>query len=206
VRSAGIDGVLKIVRSAADNDLMERERLCLKRLHADTRSDTFKRYLPTLPQCFEADGRRVNVTGLAADCYSLEQLRGWFPGGVPFRHIVWMMNRLLDLIGYAHSNQVIYGGALPHHLLYRPADHGLVAVDWTAAVKFPDDAGRIPYRVGRWKPHYPPEVGRKDCFCATDIFMAAKAMAWAADAIPKRFRGFFEWCAAEAPSHRPEKA
>ena len=206
----GTEAVAKIVRTASDNALLAQERAALKTLHADNKTDAFKRYLPLVHDAFEASGRAVNVLSLAQGCLPLTHIRQAFPGGLPFRHVVWMMNRLLEILGYAHSHGLIHGAVLPHHLLYRPDDHGLVLVDWVCSVDFPSK-WHIPLVSKKWRAHYPPEVFKKDAYCATDIYMAAAAMWYAAsraagkgDTIPKRFRGLFEWCTAESPAARPE--
>lgn len=200
--------ILKIVRSANDNLLMAQEAISLKALHSNAAIEKLHRYFPKILDKFEASGRSTNVLSEAVDCLPLSHIRTHFPDGIPFVHVVWMANRLLSGIAAAHATGVIYGAALPNHLLYRLNDHGLVMVDWTCSVQFPSD-GHIPLISKRWSTHYPVEVKRKNIYCATDIFMAAKSMLFAAGGIrnvPRRFRAWFDWTLAESPASRPGSA
>lgn len=206
VSKAGVPGVLKIAHTSIDNPLLEWEAETLRKLYKDGRTDHFQKYIPNVLDSFEASDRHANVLTLAEGYLPLPLIMGALgSAGVPFCHVVWMMNRLLSALGWIHRNGVIHGAVLPHHLLYNPEEHGLVLADWTCSVPCPS-RGHIPLLVSRWKNHYPVEVMKKDAFFATDIYMAAKAMEYAAVKIPKRFKGLFEWCLAESPSARPQDA
>lgn len=196
--------VFKIARSPEDNDLIAIEHASLKALHADKRAGNFKKYLPALLATLEASGRRANIMSLAEASYSLSDIIGFYPHGLEFRHIVWMMDRALSVIGFAHLNGIVHGAVLPSHLLYGPDSHGLALVDWCYSVK---ESGRIPALVKRYASLYPPEVKRKDKSSpATDIYMLAGTLKSASAEIPKRFRPFFEHCLAGSPKSRPQDA
>jgi serine/threonine protein kinase len=193
----------KIARSPQDNDLIAAEHSSLKVLHADKRSDNFKRYLPQLLGTLEASGRRANILSFAEASYSLADIVTFYPKGLDFRHIVWMMSRGLSALGFAHSNKVIHGAILPEHLMYAPESHGLTLVDWCYSVH---ESGHIPAVVKKRANLYPAEVERKSQPSpATDIFMLAGTLK-AAAGIPKRFRPLFEHCLAGSPRSRPQDA
>lgn len=197
------NALLKIARSPTDNKLLATEAKSLKHLADDA---NFGRYIPKLLDSFEASGRRANITTFDDSVMPLSTIRSRLPNGVPFRHVVWMMNRLWSALGYAHTKNVIHGAVLPNHLLYRLNDHGLQLIDWTASVRFPDDHGHIPYASRAYRTFYPPEVFKKDAYPTTDIYMAARCAIYAADSIPARFRRLLEWCTAESPFARPDNA
>jgi hypothetical protein len=203
-------GVVKIARAASDNDLMEAEAKALREIEkwwrTKFKSDKPMLYIPELLDTFQASGRRANVLRKYSEHVSLAAIRKMIPGGVPFRHIVWMMNRLLSAIGHTERAEFIHGGITPDHLLYHPEEHGLVLVGWCSVAKV---AAKEPVKIvaDAWKNLYPEEVRRKFVAGAgTNIYMAAKCMRWAAESIPARFRALLDWCTAESPSARPRDA
>jgi len=200
-----ISGLLKIARRPEDNDLLVKEEEHLGLLRADSRCGSFARFLPVVLDVFEASNRRALVFAFAPDLLSLNAIKAQLPRAVPFHHIIWMVNRALEILGYAHQIGIIHGGILPHHLLYRLADHGLVLIDWSCSVRFPGDQ-HIPLLVKRWIEHYPKEVKNRDAYIATDLYMTMRSAQWAADRIPSRFRALFDWCLAESPAARPHDA
>ena len=199
-------GVVKIARAASDNDLMEAEAQALKTMWKGPKPASGTRYLPTLLDTFQASGRRANVLRKYSEHVSLAAIRKMIPGGVPFRHVVWMMNRLLSAIGHTERAEFIHGGITPDHLLYHPEEHGLVLVGWCSVANLKTKE-RIKIVADGWKDLYPGEVPRKFVAGAgTNIYMAAKCMKWAAESIPTRFRALLDWCTAESPSARPRDA
>jgi serine/threonine protein kinase len=198
------EAVLKIARATNNNDLMEAEGVALKALHADKRSDEFKRYIPRLLETFKASGRRTNVLTLASSYYSLADIKALYPNGLDFRHCIWMLNRLLSALGFAHANGICHGAILPEHLLYHPETHALLLIDWCYSVKIGQP---IIARVKAHAAEYPPEVARKTAAMAsTDLYMAARAIYGASAKVPKRFKAFLEHCQAESPHARPDNA
>lgn len=200
----GVEAALKIARRETDGDLMEREATALRVLHERAVSP-YEKYIPLLVETFATTYGPANAVTLAQG-FTLQSIASHFKGGVPFRHIVWMGNRLWSALGYAHHLGVIHGACLPQHLMYRPNDHGLTLLDWTASVQFPDPAGKIPYRIEQHADSYPPEVAAGDCSPATDIYMAASTLLAHSEPPPSRFLPIFEWCRAASPSARPSDA
>lgn len=195
----------KIARDPDDNDLMGFELVALKDLWKG--KSQFTKYLPKAVDSFTASGRATNVITLADECFSLSEIHTIFPDGLDFRHGVWMMNRLLSVLGFIHNSGYIHGAITPDHLMYRPKDHGLILIDWTCSIK--SGSGRhIPLLVDRWKALYPPEVARKKAATpGADIYMAAECINHAVNGNrPKRFKPLFDHCWAGSPSSRPHDA
>jgi hypothetical protein len=198
------DGILKIARAAADNDLMDAESRALQALW-NAEPVNFHKYLPKLLDTFHASSRCVNVLDRHPGYLSLREIHQVLPAGVPFRHCVWMMNRLLSLLGFLQSHSYVHGGITPDHLLYHPESHGLILVGWCSAVPV---GPPVSIAAKAWVDAkiYPEEVIRKrQGHPSVDIFMAAKSLLWAADwiAIPARFRPAFDWAMAASPGARP---
>lgn len=206
--------VLKIARSPADTDLMEQEVAALKKLHADTRSEKFKHYVPAVQDTFKASGRRAVVMQFA----EAELRKGGFEplitlenitattGKLPMRHVVWMSNRLLSALGFVHNNGVVHGAIIPSHLMYGPLSHTLLVVDWCYSV----DAAKlkhIPAIVEKYKSWYPREVLRKNKPSpSTDLYMWAMMVRNTAESIPPRMKGLLDWCLTDSMKTRPENA
>lgn len=201
---SGEEAVLKVARAPRDNGLLSQETATLKALHANL-TDGFKRYVPRALGAFNIGGRRGNVVSRAEGCFTMEHIVRQFPAGLDFRHVTWMGNRLLEILGAVHRQGIVHGAVLPHHLMYRPEDHGLVLVDWTCSVT--KDGGKIPLVVKRWAAHYPPEVRAGRPTPSTDLYMAAEALRFAAGGrVPRPFRAVLEWMTAESTRARPGDA
>jgi serine/threonine protein kinase len=202
----GSDLIFKIARSERDNDLLEAEAAMLKKIReADKSGENFKHYIPKLVDSFKASGRRVNITDYAEGHISLKEILAAYPDGLDFRHVVWMMNRLLAALGYIHKLGIVHGAVLPEHLLYNPVTHGLILADWCYSVDLGKPIKAIP--AGK-KPYYPPEVkAKKPAIAGTDIYLAAETLLRAAEKVPRRFKNLLsEWCVAESPKARPQDA
>jgi len=197
--------IIKVVRDNANNDLMETEYRAVDKLQKDKRSDNFKKYIPTLlDKSFKVDGRHTNVFSYVAGTMSLSEIVGFFPNGVDFRDIVWMGNRALSAIGYAHRNDIVHGAVTPDHLVYNVEKHSHLLVDWC----YSSNGDPIKAIVSKHKAIYPPEVLRKQRPTpAVDIYMLMQCLNAAARSnVPKRFKSLIEWCLAASPNARPSDA
>jgi hypothetical protein len=208
--SLGKKGVLKVVRSEDDNDLMDAEYRALSKMYSNCHSTLrdYWKYVPVPLENFEASDRKVNVLSWAEGFLPLSEIVGMLPTKLDFRHVVWMMNRSLSALGFIHRNGYIHGGITPAHLLFHPEKHGLVIVGWCSAVELHTDA-HIPVVATDWESMYPPEVARKrNAHPATDIYMVAKSLLHAVDPIriPTKFRPLLDYCLTSSPASRPVDA
>lgn len=212
--ASGEHAILKIVRNAADNDLLNREIVSLKKLHDDKRNDNFKRYIPKIIQQFKASERQAIVINNAQSDLLKGGVEQLVPlskivsllGKVPFRHVVWMSNRLLNVLGFSHHNGIIHGAILPPHLMYGPIAHTMMLVDWCYSVTS-DNITHIPALVKDYRAWYPREVIRKEKpGPGTDIYMWAMMVTQVSDNIPKRFKPLLDWCLSDSMKTRPEYA
>uniref|UniRef100_UPI002025757F lipopolysaccharide kinase InaA family protein n=1 Tax=Frankia sp. CiP1_Cm_nod2 TaxID=2897161 RepID=UPI002025757F len=221
---AAAGALLKIPRSAADNDLMGREAAALRQL-AGRGEKRFAAYVPRLVEAFRhragAGGelRQVNVIEHVHGFRSLAELRAVCPDGLDARDVAWMWRRLLVALGYAHRAGVVHGAVVPDHVLVHPDDHGLVLVDWCYSVVIAPDgpgaaggpggaAGHVPAMVDRFAGMYPPEVAaRQPPGAATDIHLATKCMTYLLrDDAPRPLLRFARGCTLPAMSRRPRDA
>ncbi|WP_241255875.1 lipopolysaccharide kinase InaA family protein [Candidatus Protofrankia californiensis] len=215
--------LLKIPRSVADNDLMEREVTALRRL-AREGEDRFAAYVPRLVETFRhRDGvggglRRANVIERVHGFRSLAEVRAVCPDGLDARDVAWMWRRLLAALGYAHRAGIVHGAVVPDHVLIHPHDHGLVLVDWCYSVVTGTDgsggaaghvpAMHVPAMVDRFVDMYPPEVAaRRPPDAATDIYLATMCMTYLLrDDAPRPILRFARGCTLPGQSRRPHDA
>ncbi|REK88217.1 molecular chaperone DnaJ [Streptomyces inhibens] len=204
------DALLKIPRTAGDNDLLEREAQALNRLarHGERRH---RGYAPRLLESFRHRApdtgieRRVNALVPLAGFHSLAEVHAAYPDGLDPRDAAWMWRRLLVALGWAHRAGRVHGAVLPEHVLIHPELHGLVLVDWCYSTPLGD---RVPALVERHRDAYPPEVtGRCPATEATDIHLASRTMAAVmGERTPQPMRAFLRGCTLRAQARRPHDA
>ncbi|HEY0696284.1 MAG TPA: serine/threonine protein kinase [Micromonospora sp.] len=207
----GDDQLLKLPRDPANNDLMLREQVALRRIERD--GDP--RYLPYVPRLVEAfrhrdrttgAEHRVSVLATVPGLHSLAEVMRRRPGGLDPRDAAWMWRRLLVALGLAHRAGVVHGAVLPDHVLIEPAAHGVVLVDWCYSVVDPGDT--VPALVPAFADWYPPEVRqRRPPGPGTDIAMATQCMTALVGAdLPRALRTFADGCAQPRLDARPDDA
>jgi hypothetical protein len=208
--------VLKATRTPVGAALLENERDVLAGLLDAAGGTTYRKYLPELVESFAAPAEhrdRVNTFNFEPGFCTLEELHGRHTA-LDGRHLGWIFNRLLTVLGFCHRRGVVHGAVLPCHVLVHAAGHGLRLVGWGGAVA----AGRrVGTRAARYLGWYPPEVReQRPATAATDLFLAARCMAYLAggdpvagvfsDAVPAPMRSFFASCLLPGQRMRPDDA
>jgi serine/threonine protein kinase len=206
--------VLKVSRFPGCDSLLAKEQFVLGQLHERSLGDIYDRYLPMPVERFRWKSRSyfayVWRTGLLPAAEILKQ----YPSGLDGRHVSWMFNRVLEVLGFAHRHGWIHGAVLPPHLLFDPREHGLHLLGWMHAEPCDQPLRFVSRRYQTW---YPPECHRRDpATVATDIYLAVRSMIWLAGGdplsavmpkhIPMEIRRFFQRCLEDSPSRRPQDA
>ena len=211
----GIQTMLKVAKSAKDNDLMAQEARALKTLFTpdvDGNSHVLNRHYPVLYDSFlHSEGRRrANVTARYERFYSLEKLVTGPGNAISGLHIVWMFRRLLMALGHAHDQGLIHGAVTPDNILIGPEDHAVVLIDWCYSVVIDDESKtHIKAVVPMYRDLvYPQEVlDKKPPTPATDLYMAAATMLFALGPNGgKAVRTFLKGCLLTKQSMRPQNA
>jgi hypothetical protein len=147
---AQVEGVFKIARDARNNALVSNEAAVLRELLAADPTGRFTRFMPKVQasvgfcddprsQPRQANVLRVHESIRSPDeLYSLADVRGAYPAGLDARHVAWIWRRLLSVLGFAHTHNIVHAAVLPMHVLIEPAGHKLVLVDWCCAARVSD--------------------------------------------------------------------
>jgi hypothetical protein len=204
------NGLLKLARNPADNDLMDREAAAMRTL-ARRVPARLAAYFPRLLEAQRVHDpstgaeRRGNLIGALDGFMSLAEVRRRLPGGVDPRDAAWMWRRLLVALGAAHRAGLSHGAVLPEHVLIHPAEHGLVLVDWCYS-GWP--GAPLPAIVGRYRDWYPPDVlSRHTSGPATDIWLATHCITeLIAGLMPAPLGAFARGCRLANASRRPQDA
>lgn len=220
--------VFKIARDPRDNDLVQREAEVLKVLvPAGAPDEKFYRYLPRMLDSFRVPDpgrgpRQVNVFAFRDGHYNLAEVRAAYPKGVVLETAVWILNRLLEGIGFVHQQGYVHTALVPTNVLIHPEQHAGRLIDWCCSTT-PKNA-KAPAVASAWRHLYAPEIlGRKRPLPESDIYMATRCIVYilgsdsrdvplprvddparASAAAP--FKRFLETCLEEAPRMRPSDA
>jgi hypothetical protein len=208
--------LLKVSRFPGAHSLLYKERMTLANLRAAAGDTTYRKYLPTLVESFQANDKflkRVNVFRHEPGWYTLEQVHEQHPalGG---RHLAWMFKRLLTVLGFCHRQGTIHGAVLPCHVLIHAAGHGLQLIGWGHSATNGQALKTMSRCYADW---YPEEVLQERPAARTsDLFLAARCMIylaggdpvcnWMPDTVPAALQAFIKTCLLPRPSMRPDDA
>ncbi|CAN5508898.1 hypothetical protein BH10CHL1_BH10CHL1_18080 [soil metagenome] len=215
----GAQVLLKTVRHARNNDLLQTEAQTLRRIRRATEGQVVQAHFPTLIEhCTlrdaAGDQRQINVLQNETAYVSLAAVVRAYPNGLELADAAWMFNRMLAALGVIHSLGIVHGALTLDHVLIRPHDHNGMLIDWCYSVPIgePIKAVSPPHRAD-----YPPEIfAKQPASAATDLYMAARCLLRllggaqsAADhglvlpeRVPKPLRNLLRGCLLPAPQRR----
>jgi serine/threonine protein kinase len=196
---------LKVPRSAAHNGKMRNESRILSSLNHKS--------LPTYLGTIELEGgKKANVLRKIEDSYNLVQLRDEFPNGFFERHTVWVMERLLSVLGYLHSNNTIHGSISPANIMITPGNHNGLLIDYLLAIP---DANQPGARYAGTNEFSAPEIAAGALpHPASDMYSLGKSIVYLLDGnigaypsgIDTRISNFIDGLLKENPSRRKDDA
>lgn len=107
---------LKVAIDPDDNDLINTEYNVLSTLRHQS--------LPYVEQKIMVNDTNAilmrEVKGV-----TMPELMGQYPRGVPAEHVMWMLERLLSVVGYLHSNCVVHGNIKPENIIINKDNHNV---------------------------------------------------------------------------------
>ncbi len=169
---------VKVVDDNADNDLMQNEIKILQ-LFKNNPANQLK-HLPVLLDRFKtSDGQLGTIMEYidGYDLYSIREGLRW-KYGIDQKHVVWMMNRTLSAIGYAHSQGCVHGNIDPSHIMIRPRDHNAWIIDWCYSALNPAQTGDG-FKVLNEEFSAPEVAQKKPPLPASDLYSLGKTMIFA---------------------------
>ncbi|MEQ1503807.1 MAG: hypothetical protein ABMB14_16320 [Myxococcota bacterium] len=82
--------------------------------------------------------------------HTLHDVEVAHPGGVDPRIAVWVLRRLLELLGLIHRAGWVHGAVVPPHVLVHPRDHGAMLVGFGGAARIGNPRPPIGRRWTDW--------------------------------------------------------
>lgn len=210
--------IIKLANSPTENLSLNNEIRILDQLYrkVDDKELGYWRFLPFLYGRFSA-GSRLGVIeryfeGVTLDMVSQDPLHR---SGLHQRHMVWVLDRTLNVLGYVHRQGVVHGSIDPERIRIRPSNHNVLLTGWSRAVYKPAVTGEI-VRADE-SPFLAPEVKRGGVTGPwTDIYSLGKTMIWLLGGDPEgktmpemvepKLQRFLQNMVRENPRARPNDA
>jgi len=215
--------LLKVARSARDNDLMVAESTHLRKLYPEkAKNIDYYRYLMKLQDSFLLRGskgskRRVNVFPVAGGYVSLVEVMAAWEDGLDYRDMAWMFRRMLEGLGFVHREGFVHGCLNPSTVLVHPKKHGAKIIDWCYSVDLSNKLDRVRAMSTKYSDYCAPEIKSKlrpgpesDIYsvaaCAVALMGGNPETGALPETVPKPVQNFLKACMLIAPSRRPDDA
>lgn len=117
------EAAIKIATDQNNNDLLDNEVKVFNKLSHLS--------LPVLVDTFKTEDRCKCIVTRYINGYDLNTImsRDWYKSGVPEEHVLWMFDRLLNVIGYMHHNGIVHGNLELSNILVVPRNHNVIPLD-----------------------------------------------------------------------------
>ena len=116
---------LKISNDEQDNNLLEEEFKLLGELN--------HLGLPTAISKLKINGRTTLIIK-KEEGLDVSELKKEY-GIIPEEHIAWILERLLSIIGFLHSNKIVHGNIKPENIIIDVENHNVKLMDYTLCIK-----------------------------------------------------------------------
>ncbi len=175
---------IKLANTPSDNSFIANEVRILDILHE--RDVPQWKHLPLVLDRFQA-GDRAGCVFRKIPGISISDARK-VPAherGVDQRHMVWMLDRVLSGIGYAHRQGVVHGNLTPDNVILQSLTHNAYLIGWEGAVHRPAVSRA---KIGIFSDIYTaPEVRERGQIGPwSDIYSVGKIMIWVLGGDPER--------------------
>lgn len=182
----GKQRLIKIAKSSAHNEALERELRVIKFYQSDPKLKDVGRYLPAVKDSLVVDGRLVIVMRYIPDVLDVETIVQAHHGLMDPRDVAWVSRRVIAQVIAAEMGGLVHASILPPHVLVNRASHNPLHIGWAHALDPRNE--RVKTIVTAYREFYPPEVfKRRRPDCRTDIFMAGKTIAYMLGGDPTNF-------------------
>lgn len=175
-------GFLKVSTDYLDNDLVEHEGEMLRRLYPrNAKEEKFFRYLPKPLGVFNLSlDKQLHACVLLPfleNYVSVSEVLTAYPTGLPsWEDAVWMLNRVMEGVGFVHTNSIVHGAIIPEHVMLLPSIHGAKLIDWSYSTTCDDRSeARVRAMVRSRGEYSAPEIlSRERVNPSTDMFSIGK--------------------------------
>ena len=116
---------LKIVNDESDNFLIDEEYKLLQELN--------HLGLPHVITKIKINGKNSLILKKESGLSFEELLKEYKV--IPEEHIFWILERMLSLIGYLHSNKIVHGNIKPENIIIDVENHNIKIMDYTLCIK-----------------------------------------------------------------------
>jgi len=164
---------VKIFGDVVDNRLAQNEIKVLELLQSEPSNQN--KHLPVLLDKFKTTNGQLGTILRQIDGCDIYSIREKYKDGVDGKHMVWMLNRLLSVLGYVHSKGIIHGNIEPGHFMIRPKDHNGWLIDWCYAAVNPARSGDR-FKVYNEDFSAPEVKEQKSPIPASDLYSVGKLM------------------------------
>jgi len=104
---------------------------------------------------------------------SIDEIMTKFPNGIPQGHVFWMLERMLENVGYLHHNKIVHGNLQPETLIVNKSNHGVGLTGFEFCIPKANESG-AEYKIKN-DFYSAPEVGKKTRISPnTDIYSVGK--------------------------------
>jgi serine/threonine protein kinase len=131
--------IIKLVNNSKDNQLIQNEIRILDYLYSKPVPQ--RKHLPVFLNHFEV-GTKKGIILRKISGYNFREISKYYPQGIDQKHMIWMLDRLLSLFGYIHSQGIIHGHLSPSHTIIRPNNHNAFILGWGNAMFHNELKGR----------------------------------------------------------------
>lgn len=140
---------LKVAIDPADNELLDTEYDVLSKVRHQS-----------MPYVEEKIMVNDSVAILMREVKGMQMndLLSEYPRGIPAEHVMWMLERLLSVVGYLHSNFVVHGNIKPENIIINKENHNVSLLGFSFCIK---DANTSDAKYKIVNDYYTaPEVGK----------------------------------------------
>ena len=116
---------LKVATDPSDNDLLETEFEVL--------SNNRHQSLPYVLNIIKINDSKA-ILMRDAKGETVDELLKDYPHGIPAEHVLWMMERLLSVVGYLHYNCVVHGNIKPENIIINKDIHNVTLLGFSFCI------------------------------------------------------------------------
>jgi len=202
--------ILKVAHVKEANEYLEKEAKILADIRVQAGDRKYGEYLAKPIELFTHDELRVAVQQHYDGFYTVSEYMAKHPNGIGGRHIAWMFNRTLTILGFIHAINYMHCAPLPMHLLFNNVSRGCKLISWANCCRMEQKLSVVPLSHKAWYPK--PEITKQ--YPATpslDIYLASKTMLEMCKQhkpgeVPSQLVVFLESCVNPRPLQRPQDA